>query len=209
MELSNLSLFALAALIMVLTPGPNMVYLISRSLCQGPKAGLVSLVGVVMGFVLHMLMAAFGISAFFLAVPIAYDALRFAGAGYLLWLAWQAIRPGSKGAFEVKDLKADSSFRLVWMGFLTNALNPKIAIFYISIFTQFLDPENASVFAQSITLGIVQISISAAVNATIVFSAALVYSFFNRKPTWTKIQKWVMASSLSGLALKLAVEERK
>ena len=209
MQLSDLSLFALAALVMVLTPGPNMVYLISRSLCQGPKAGIVSLAGVVLGFILHMLMAAFGISAFFLAVPLAYDALRFAGAGYLLWLAWQAIRTGSKGVFEVKELKADSSFKLVWMGFLTNALNPKIAIFYISIFTQFLDPNKGSIFAQSVTLGIVQICVSAAVNAAIVFLAAMVYSFFNRKPTWIKIQKWAMASALVGLALKLAVEERK
>lgn len=209
MQLSDLSLFALAALVMVLTPGPNMVYLISRSLCQGPKAGIVSLAGVVLGFVLHVLMAAFGISAFFLAVPLAYDALRFAGAAYLLWLAWQAIRTGSKGVFEVKELKADSSFKLVWMGFLTNALNPKIAIFYISIFTQFLDPNKGSIFAQSVTLGIVQICVSAAVNAAIVFSAAMVYAFFSRNPTWTKIQKWVMASALSGLALKLAVAERK
>lgn len=185
-----------------------MIYLISRSLCQGPRAGIVSLIGVVLGFVLHMLMAAFGISAFFLAVPIAYDTLRFAGAAYLLWIAWQTVRPSSKGIFEVKELKADSSLKLVWMGFLTNALNPKIAIFYISIFTQFLDPTKGSIFAQSITLGIVQISISAAVNAAIVFSAAIVYSFFSRKPTWSNIQKWIMASALSGLALKLAVEER-
>ena len=81
---------------MVLTPGPNMIYLVSRSICQGRKAGLISLGGVAMGFVFYMLCAAFGITALVMAVPYAYDALRFGGALYLLWLAWQAIKPGGR-----------------------------------------------------------------------------------------------------------------
>ncbi len=92
-ELSNLLAFAAVALGMVLTPGPNMVYLISRSICQGRTAGLISLGGVALGFVVYMLCAAFGITALVLAVPYAYDAIRIAGAAYLLWLAWQAVRP--------------------------------------------------------------------------------------------------------------------
>ncbi len=83
----NLLAFALLSLGMVLTPGPNMVYLVSRSICQGPLAGLISLGGVALGFVFYMLCAAFGITAFVMAVPYAYDALRLAGAAYLLWLA--------------------------------------------------------------------------------------------------------------------------
>ena len=86
--------FALVCLGLVLTPGPNMIYLISRSITQGPAAGIVSLGGVALGFVFYMLCAAFGITALLFAVPYAYDALRFAGAAYLLWLAWQALRPG-------------------------------------------------------------------------------------------------------------------
>jgi len=87
--------FALIALGMVLTPGPNMVYLISRSICQGRVAGLISLGGVALGFVFYMLCAAFGITAIVFAVPYAYDGLRLCGAVYLLWLAWQAVRPAS------------------------------------------------------------------------------------------------------------------
>src|ERR671935_1292974 len=86
--------FALVCLGLVLTPGPNMIYLISRSITQGPAAGIVSLGGVALGFVFYMLCAAFGITALLFAVPYTYDALRFAGAGYMLWLAWQAVKPG-------------------------------------------------------------------------------------------------------------------
>ncbi|MBX8828422.1 LysE family translocator, partial [Ochrobactrum sp. SFR4] len=81
---------------MVLTPGPNMVYLISRSICQGRIAGLISLGGVALGFVFYMLCAAFGITAIVMAVPYAYDALRFGGALYLLYLAWQVLKPGGR-----------------------------------------------------------------------------------------------------------------
>src|SRR3954468_11129635 len=87
--------FALVALGIALTPGPNMIYVISRSLTQGVVAGLISLGGVALGFVFYMLCAALGITALLFAVPYAYDALRFAGAAYMLWLAWQALRPAA------------------------------------------------------------------------------------------------------------------
>ena len=86
----QLLLFAATALLMVLTPGPNMIYLISRSVSQGPRAGVVSLFGVVCAFLLHMSAAAAGLTALFMAVPLAYDVLKYAGAAYLLYLAWQA-----------------------------------------------------------------------------------------------------------------------
>lgn len=122
---NNLLAFALIALGMVLTPGPNMVYLVSRSISQGRTAGLISLGGVALGFVFYMLCAAFGITALLMAVPYAYDAIRFAGAAYLLWLAWQAFRPGGRSPFQVRDLPKDSPRKLFLMGFLTNLLNPR------------------------------------------------------------------------------------
>src|ERR1700716_2168491 len=87
---NDLLLFAGAALLMVLTPGPNMIYLISRSICQGRKAGVISLFGVVAGFLAHMFAAAIGLTALFLAVPLAYEILKWAGALYLLWLPTRA-----------------------------------------------------------------------------------------------------------------------
>src|SRR3979411_1439006 len=92
-HLASLLGFALVSFGLLLTPGPNMIYLISRSITQGPAAGIVSLGGVALGFVFYVLCAAFGISALLFAVPYAYDALRLAGAVYLLWLAWQGLKP--------------------------------------------------------------------------------------------------------------------
>ena len=101
--------FALVALGLVLTPGPNMMYLVSRSICQGRRAGLISLGGVGLGFLVYMVAAAFGITALLFAVPLAYDALRLAGAAYLLYLAWQALKPGGRSPFQVRDLPVDSN----------------------------------------------------------------------------------------------------
>ena len=117
-DASNLIAFALIALGMVLTPGPNMVYLISRSICQGRKAGLISLAGVAVGFVFYMLCAALGITALVMAVPYAYDALRLGGALYLLYLAWQALKPGGRSPFQVRDLPQDSPRRLFAVGLM-------------------------------------------------------------------------------------------
>jgi threonine/homoserine/homoserine lactone efflux protein len=205
----ELAWFALAALIMVLTPGPNMVYLVSRSLSQGRKAGLTSLLGVAAGFFLHMFAAAAGLTAVFMAVPLAYDLLRWLGAAYLLWLAWQAIRPGARSPFEVRPMAKDPPARLFLMGFLTNALNPKIAVFYLSVFPQFVRPGYGSVFAQSLVLGCTQIAVSLAVNFLIILAAARLAAWFAHNPVWQAVQRWFMGLVLGGLAVRLALEERR
>lgn len=201
--------FAAAALLVVLTPGPNMIYLISRSICQGRKDGFVSLLGVVAGFLVHMFAAAAGLTALLLAVPLAYELLKWVGAAYLLWLAWQALRPGARSAFDPRPLPPDSPARLFAMGFVTNLLNPKIAVFYLSIFPQFIDPARGSVFAQSVLLGGTQIAVSFSVNLLIVLSAAGISGWFNRKPLWLAVQRYVMGFVLAGLALRMAAEQRR
>jgi threonine/homoserine/homoserine lactone efflux protein len=158
----ELLVFAAAALLMVLTPGPNMIYLISRSICQGRAAGVISLLGVVAGFVVHMLAAAIGLTALFMAIPLAFEVLKWAGALYLLYLAWKAVAPGARSPFEATNLPEGPPRKLFLMGFFTNLLNPKIAVFYMSIFPQFVSIERGSVFMQSIVLGSTQIAISLA-----------------------------------------------
>lgn len=202
-------LFAGAALLMVLTPGPNMIYLISRSICQGRKAGVISLLGVVLGFCVHMFAAALGITALFLAVPVAYELLKWAGAAYLLYLAWQAVRPGARSPFEARRLAEDPPSRLLLMGFLTSVLNPKIAVFYLSIFPQFISPEHGSVLQQSILLGLTQISVSFTVNLVIALFAGSLAAWLIRRPRWLVAQRYVMGSVLAGLAVRLASEQRR
>lgn len=200
--------FALVSLGMVLTPGPNMIYLISRSITQGPAAGIVSLGGVALGFVFYLLCAAFGITALLFAVPYAYDALRFAGAAYLLWLAWQALKPGGRSPFQVRKLAVDSPRKLFAMGLLTNLLNPKIAMLYLALLPQFIDPAAGSVLAQSIALGSIQIVISVSVNAMIALGAGSIAVFLGTRPTWLLIQRWLMGTVLAGLAVRMALEKR-
>ncbi|HEY0208214.1 LysE family translocator [Acerihabitans sp.] len=201
--------FAAIALGLVLTPGPNMIYLISRSVCQGPKAGMISLGGVALGFVFYMLFAALGITALLMAVPFAYDVLRFAGALYLLYLAWRAVRRGGSSPFQVRRLPRDSARRLFTMGLLTNLLNPKAAILYLSLLPQFIIPANGHILSQSMLLGFTQIIISVSVNALIALSAAHIAAFFGTRPLWLTLQRWVMASVLAGLALRIAVDGRR
>ncbi len=208
-ETANLLAFAAIALGMVLTPGPNMVYLISRAISQGRVAGLISLGGVALGFVFYMLCAAFGITAIVMAVPYAYDMLRFAGALYLLYLAWQALRPGGRSPFQVRKLPKDSPRRLFAMGFLTNLLNPKIAVMYLSLLPQFIQPGHGSVLAQSLVLGTTQIAISTSVNAVIAVTAGSVAATLASRPGWLKAQRWLMGTVLAGLALHLASEARR
>lgn len=202
-------IFAAACLLMVLTPGPNMIYLISRSICQGRKAGVTSLVGVVSGFFVHMFAAAAGLTAVFLAVPMAYEALKWAGALYLLWMAWQALKPGARSPFEAQELAPDSSPKLVLMGFMTSVLNPKVAVFYLSVFPQFISPEHGSMFTQSILLGLTQISVSFTVNLLIALFASGIAVWFARNPLWLAVQRYVMGFVLAGLAVRLMLEQRK
>lgn len=169
--LNDWLLFAGATLLMALTPGPNMVYLISRSICQGRRAGVISLFGVVAGFLVHMFTAAVGLTALFMAVPLAYEILKWAGAAYLL--------------------------------------NPKIAVFYLAIFPQFVTPEHGSVFAQSVVLGLTQIVFSFSVNLSIALSAAKLARWFQHHRRWLAVQRYVMGGVLAALAVRLAAEQRR
>ncbi|MBW8320758.1 MAG: LysE family translocator [Arenimonas sp.] len=206
---SSLIAFALICLGMVLTPGPNMIYLVSRSICQGPAAGLVSLGGVALGFVFYMLMSALGITVLIMAVPFAYEALKFAGAAYLLWLAWQAVRPGGRSPFQVRDLPKDSPRKLFMMGLFTYLLNPKAAVLYLSLLAQFVDPALDSVLLQSVVLGASQIAISVTVNAMIALMAGSIALFLAGRPFWMVVQRWLMGTVLAGLAVRMATEAQR
>lgn len=208
-EWTGLLTFAAIVLGMALTPGPNMVYLISRSISQGRTAGFISLGGVALGFLFYMLCAAFGITALLMAVPFAYDAIRFTGALYLLWLAWQTLRPGGRSPFQIKDLPRDGPRKLFFMGLLTSLLNPKIAVIYLSLLPQFITPANGNILGQALVLGSAQIVISVLINGLIAMSAASIASLLARRPTFARIQRWVMGTVLAALAVRMASESRR
>ena len=205
---SQFIIFVGAALLMAVTPGPNMIYLVSRSLCQGRAAGVMSWFGVVLGFTVHMLCASIGLTALFMAVPLGYELLKFAGAVYLLWLAWQAIRPGARSPFEAKDLPPEPPRKLFMMGLITSILNPKVAIFYLSVLPQFISPESGSVLIQSLVLGVTQVSIGSSVNLMVTLSAAAIAGWFATNRVWLAVQRYFMGLVLGVLAVKLLTQQR-
>jgi len=206
---ATLFAFALVALGLVMTPGPNMIYLLTRSITQGRKAGVISLFGVVLAFPVYMLSAALGLTALLVTVPLAYRALQWAGAGYLLWMAWNAVKPGARSVLQPRaDLPVDGPRRLFAIGFITNLLNPKAAVLYLSLLPQFIDPARGPVLVQAVLLGTLQIAISFTVNLAIVMAAGSVSAWFAGRPVWLKIQRWLMAGVLTALAVRLAIQRR-
>lgn len=209
LPIQELLIFAFAALTLAISPGPNMIYLISRTISQGKRAGLLSLMGVICGFLMHIALVSFGLTALLLAVPLAYTVLKWIGVSYLLYLAWQAVKPSAKSVFETTTLPDDSDWQLFSIGFLTNALNPKMAVFYLSLFPQFIHPEYGSPLLQSLLLGVTQIIISFSVNFMVISTAGLASNFFREKPQFIRIQKWFMGGILTALAVRMALTERK
>ncbi|MET8864524.1 LysE family translocator [Nonomuraea sp. NPDC004580] len=200
---------ALVSLGLVLTPGPNMIYLVSRSITQGPKSGFISLIGVFLGFTTYLIATCLGLTAVFAYVPAAYTALKLAGAAYLLWLAWNAVRPGGASAFEPRELPVERPRKLFTMGLLTCLLNPKIAILYLSLLPQFVDPSMGHVLLQSIALGSVQVAIGTLVNGLIVITAGSLAAFLARRPGWVRVQRYLTGTILGAFAVTMATDRSK
>lgn len=193
------------ALGLVLTPGPNMIYLVSRTIAQGRAAGLVSLAGVAVGFGCYLVAAAMGLASLFQAVPAAYHVVKIAGAVYLGFLAWQTLRPGGHSAFEPADVGGHSRGRLFSLGLVTNLLNPKIALMYAALLPQFVSPDHGPVWQQLVQLGTVQIAVALGVNALIVLTAAGLAGYLRERPRVLLAQRWLSGTLLGGFAVKMAL----
>ena len=205
---TSLIAFASLAFAVVLTPGPNMIYMISRAITQGRGAGLIAFAGVAVGFVIFLLCAAFGLTAIVFAVPYAYDVLRFAGAAYIGWLAFEALRPGGRSPFQVRTLPPARPHRLFLTGLLTSLLNPKMAIFYLALLPNFIDPTQ-NVLTQSLVLGSVHIAISITINIMIACAAGSIAAFLMMRPKWLLAQRWIMGTMLGALAVRMALDGRR
>ncbi|WP_186152278.1 LysE family translocator [Burkholderia gladioli] len=191
---------------LAVTPGPNMVYVMSRSVSQGPRAGLTSLAGVMLGYLTYMFGAAFGLTAIFLTIPGATRVLAAAGALYLLYLSWQAVRPGARSPFEVNARQAERPRRLFAMGAATSLLNPKLAMLFLSLLPQFIDYQAGDVFRQSMLLGASLVVAFAAVNGAVAIGSGSLAGFLAKRPNWLRAQRWVMGLMLFSLAAKMALD---
>ncbi len=203
----KLALFALAVLLLALTPGPVWIYLISRTLTQGRRAGYFSLIGVMAGVVVHLLAAALGLSAILLALPAAFNVIKLAGAAYLLWLAWSTLRGGGF-SFTPQALEPVPDGVLFRQSLTASVVNPKVAVFYLSLFPQFVDPTTGPVLLQSLTLGIVHIIVSTSVDGALVTVAGALSVWIARRPGWLRLQRWFLGGAFGALAVWLAATPR-
>lgn len=208
LPVERLAVFAAAVLLLALTPGPVWVYLLSRTLAQGRRAGYFSLLGVMAGVLVHLMLAALGLSALLLAVPAAFEAVKLAGAAYLLWLAWSTLR-GNGMSFTPQPLEAVPDRVLFRQAMTAAIVNPKLAVFYLSLFPQFIAPAAGSVLLQSLALGVVHVTVSTLVDGTLVTLAAFLAGWFARRPLWLRTQRWFLGTAFGALAVWLATTPRQ
>lgn len=157
LDLHTLAAFVGAGLLLNLTPGPDVLYIVGRSLSQGRLAGVVSALGISAGCLFHVAAAALGLSTLMLALPLAFDAVRYAGAAYLVWLGVRALTSRA-GALAVQSLAPVSLWAIFRQGMITNALNPKVAIFFVAFLPQFTDAARGSLALQFVVLGLIFIA---------------------------------------------------
>lgn len=153
-DLHSLLIFIGAGLLLNLAPGPDVLYIVARSLSQGRAAGVVSALGIGAGCLFHVVAAACGLSALMLALPMAYNVVRYAGAAYLVWLGVRALL-SKGGVMEVKTMERTPLWTIFRQGALTNVLNPKVAIFFLAFLPQFADPANGPIAMQMFGLGLI------------------------------------------------------
>jgi len=204
----RLALFTLASLVLAATPGPVWLYLISRTLAQGRRAGYFSMFGVAAGLSLHATFAAFGLTVVLLAVPYAFDAIKLAGAAYLLWLAYTTVR-GAGFTFQPQPLEPVRDRVLLRQAFVAAVINPKGAVFYLSLFPQFVDPTSGPVLGQSLLLGAIQVGTAAMMDVALVTVAGVLATWFARRPLWLQLQRWFLGSAFGVLAVWLALTPRQ
>lgn len=202
-DLHTVLVLAVVAMGLALVPGPNMAYLLTRSLTQGPRAGLVSMAGTNLATTLVMLASVAGLAAALLAVPHLWDAIRVAGAAYLLWMAWGHLKPGGTDLLAARDLPPDPSGRLFAVGFMTQALNPKVAMFYVAGLPHLVDPGVGNPVAEAVILGFVQIGICALCDLLVVLGAGRVARFLRGEPRVVALQRYAVGGALGLVAVAL------
>jgi threonine/homoserine/homoserine lactone efflux protein len=207
-DLSTLALFAVAALALTLTPGPDMLLIASRSASQGRAAGFATLAGIQAGTYCHALAAAVGLSQLFLIVPVAYDAVRYAGAAYLLYLAWKTVRSGAATLTQDSDVTRRAIGAMFRQGLLTNLLNPKMALFVLALFPQFVQPEAGSVALQIMVLATELNAIGLVVNGAVILGASHLGRVFAGQGRIRRLSQYFLGAVFAGLATRLAFDSR-
>lgn len=209
MDTATLLTFAAAALALAVTPGPDMLMVLTRSVAQGRLAGLVATLGISLGCYVHAAIAGLSLSGVLILAPYAFEAIRWIGAAYLLWLGWQALR--GSGGLQLGDQAAPriALWAVLRQGFLCNVLNPKVALFFLALFPQFMEPNPDTALAQAIVLANVLNVAGSLVLVPVALLAGRFGDWLRRRPGFLKWQNRLLGLVFAGFALRLAFDARR
>jgi threonine/homoserine/homoserine lactone efflux protein len=207
-EFSTFMLFAAASLVLTATPGPDMLLIASRSVSQGRSAGFLTYAGIAAGTYCHAIASGLGLSQLFLAVPIAFELVRWAGCAYLIYLAYKTLRSEGTAFAPSSVLKRLSNCRIFGEGFATNILNPKMALFVLALFPQFVTPSGGTMIAQMVILATVLNVVGFLVNGTVIILGGHIQNRLSAVRRFPKFPQYLLATVFAGLACRLAFSTR-
>ena len=204
-ETTRFALFLSAATILALTPGPGILYVLGRTLHGGRREGVLSALGTFVGGSVHVLAAAFGLSAVLATSAAAFEIVRYAGAAYLVYLGISMIRnrraPSSSAS---REARSDRHFL---QGILTEVLNPKTALFFLSFIPQFVSPAKGHMTLQFLVLGAISVTLNTAVDLLVVAFAAPFARRLKHDPKFGQRQRVVSGTGMIGLGLYVAISK--
>ena len=199
-DAATLAAFILACLALNFTPGADMMFAVASGASGGPKAAVAASFGINLGVVAHIILAAGGLAALIAAEPLAYDAIRYIGAAYLIWLAIQMWRAP---AVDTTETAKSPLVRVAARGFMTNILNPKTALFIFAFLPQFADPDQGAIWAQIAVLGAIFIATGFTVNAVV---GAVAGAATTRLRAASRVMNRISALVFGGLAARLVID---
>lgn len=201
-DIEPLLAFALTALLIELTPGPNMTYLAALSLSSGMRSGFAAVCGIALGLMTYAVIAAFGLAAVVDGSPVLYGLLRWGGVLYLLWLAWDAWSGQADGSPEAAT--KEQPWPAFQRGLITNLLNPKAAVFYVTVLPEFVQPDRGSLAMQTLMLGVLYVAIATLIHSAVVALAGAMQSTIDVANNRRTI-RGAFAIALVGIAIWFAV----
>src|SRR5215471_3455446 len=196
--------FALTAFVIEITPGPNMTYLAALSLSNGMRTGFAAVAGIALGLLTYGIIAALGLAAVIDRSPLLYGLLRWGGVAYLLWLAWQSWSSERETSPDETDGESDRPWHAFRRGLVTNLLNPKAAVFYVTVLPDFVQVDGVSLVAQTLLLSLVYVSIATMIHSAIVALAGTLQTTLHTQQRRRSIRRG-LALALLGIALWFAL----
>jgi threonine/homoserine/homoserine lactone efflux protein len=199
-------LFFAAALLLAVTPGPGIFYVLARSLAGGRREGILSSLGTFVGGLFHVVAAALGVSAILAASAVAFHTVKYAGAAYLIWIGVRMIRTRSAGLITATSAPARNAFS---QGILTEALNPKTALFFLSFIPQFIIAPAGHIFAQFVLLGAISVILNTTADLLVVLAAAPLEQKLRHNPRFRSRQRVASGVGMIGLGIYVALADAK